>query len=240
MLRSRSRSGLVLQARTLLAGASPGLRLARLFWLLLAFPLSLESVPVAAQTGRSVKVVIEIRQQATQSRQGAQGSGGVVIQPGRAPRGAGGLAVEDTTTATTRSSGVFVLVQDGGQGTMMVSQDIPYPQVVSYYDYATGRSYVAQGVAWQSVGTGLAVRPTVLPNGQIRVRLTPWLSYITPGGGGTVELLDAATELVVPNGRRVQIGGATSSLHAVTRQILGVRQEPSSAETGITLTATLQ
>ena len=193
-----------------------------------------------AQTGRQVKVVIEIRQQGTQSRQGVQGSGGVSIQPGKAPRGAGGLAVDDTTTTTNRSSGVFVLVQDGEQGTMMVGQDIPYPQVAYYYDYATGKGYVAQGVAWQSVGTGLAVRPTVLPNGQIRVRLTPWLSYLTPGGGGTVELVDAATEVVVPNGRRVQIGGATSSLHSVTRQILGVRQEQSSGETGVVLTATLQ
>ena len=192
-----------------------------------------------AQSGRQVKVVIEIRQQGSQSRQGVQGGGAVVIQPGRSPRGAGGLGVDDTTT-TTRSSGVFVLVQDGGQGTMLVGQDIPYPQIAYYYDYASGRGYVAQGTAWQSVGTGLAVRPTVLANNQIRVRLTPWLSYLTPGGGGTVELVEAATELVVPNGRRVQIGGATSSLHSVTRQILGVRQEQSAAETGVTLTATLQ
>jgi hypothetical protein len=197
------------------------------------------AVPATAQTDRLVKVVIEIRQQGTQSRQSVQGRGGVVIQPGRSPRGAGGLAVDDTTT-TSRSSGVFVLVQDGGQGTMMVGQDIPYPQVVYYHDYATGKGYVAQGVAWQSVGTGLAVRPTVLPNGQIRVRLTPWLNYFTPGGGGTVELVDASTELVVPNGRRVEIGGATSNLHSVTRQILGVRHEQSSGETGIVLTATLQ
>lgn len=198
------------------------------------------SVGGIAQTGRQVKVVIEIRQQGSQSRQGVQGSGAVVIQPGRSPRGGGGLGVNDTTTTTTRSSGVFVLVQDGGQGTMMVGQDIPYPQVAYYYDYATGKGYVAQGVTWQHVGTGLAVRPTVLSNGEIRVRLTPWLSYVTPGGGGTVEFVDAATELVVPNGRRVEMGGATSSLHSVTRQILGVRQEQSSVETGITLTATLQ
>lgn len=198
------------------------------------------SLPVAAQTGRQVKVVIEIRQQGTQSRQGVQGSGSVIVQPGKSPRGAGGLAVDDTTTTTTRSSGVFVLVQDGGQGTMMVGQDIPYPQVAYYYEYATGKGYVAQGVAWQNVGTGLAVRPTVLADGRIRVRLTPWLSYITPGGGGTVEFVDAATEVVVPSGRRVQIGGATSSLHSVTRQILGVQHQQSSAETGIILTATLQ
>jgi hypothetical protein len=240
MLRSRSARSLDVRASTPHAGAVLGPRLAWLSTLLLAFTICIAAVPATAQTGRLVKVVIEIRQQGTQSRQSVQGSGGVIIQQGKSPRGAGGLAVNDTTTTITRSSGVFVLVQDGGQGTMLVGQDIPYPQVVYYHDYATGKGYVAQGVAWQSVGTGLAVRPTVLPNGQIRVRLTPWLSYITPGGGGTVELVDASTELMVPNGRRVQIGGATNNLHSVTRQILGVQREQSSGEAGIVLTATLQ
>jgi hypothetical protein len=79
------------------------------------------------------------------------------------------------------------------------------------------------------------VLPTVLPNNQIRLRLVPSLSYFTPDGGGTIELVEAATEVIVSNGRRVSLGGATSGLHSVTRQILGVREEQSSSETGITL-----
>ena len=98
---------------------------------------------------------------------------------------------------------------------------------------------MAQGVAWQRVGTGLAVRPTVLPGGQVKVRLAPWLSYFTPGGGGSIEPVEAATELVVPAGRRVQLGGATGELHSVTRRILGYHVRDVSSETAIFLTVTL-
>jgi hypothetical protein len=38
----------------------------------------------------------------------------------------------------------------------------------------------------------------------------------------------------------VQIGGASSSLHAVTRQVLGYRSEQSTQDTALTLTAIIQ
>lgn len=197
------------------------------------------SVPAEAQAGRMVKVVVETRQQGAQSRQGVQGSGGVIVQ-GRTPRARGALGVEDTTTRTTRTAGVFVLVMDGGAGSVLVAQEVPYTQVAYYHDYALGKGYVAQGTAWQQVGTSLIVRPTILSDKQIRLRLTPSLSYFTPGGSGTIELVEASTEIVVPNGRRVSLGGATAGMHSVTRQILGVREEQGSSEIGITLLATIE
>ena len=201
------------------------------------------AAPVAAQSGRQVKVLLEFKQQAQGSRQGAQGQGGIVVDERRGDprvRGRGGLAVEDTTTRVTRSSGLFTVVQDGGAGSIMVAQDVPYQQMAYYYDYATGKGYVAQGVAWQRVGTALAVRPLILPGNQIRVTLTPVISYFTPGGGGTIEVTEAATDVLVPSGGRLQIGGSTSSLHAITRQILGYGSQQSSQETALTLTATIQ
>ncbi len=89
-----------------------------------------------------------------------------------------------------------------------------------------------QGVAWPRVGTSLAVRPTVLPGGQVKVRLAPWLSHFTPGGGGSIQPVEAA-------GRRVQLGGATGELHSVTRRILGYHVRDVSSETAIFLTVTL-
>jgi type II secretory pathway component GspD/PulD (secretin) len=109
-----------------------------------------------------------------------------------------------------------------------------------YYDYATGKGHVAQGVAWQRVGTALLVRPLILPGNQIRVTLTPVISYFTPGGGGTIEVVEAATDVIVPNGGRLQFGGSIGSLHAITRQVLGYRSQQSSEETALTLTATIQ
>lgn len=201
------------------------------------------AAPAAPQSGRQVKVLIEFRQQAQGSRQGIQGQGGIIVEERRGDvrtRGRGSLAVEDTTTRVTRSSGLFTVVQDGGAGSIMVAQDVPYQQMAYYYDYATGKGLVAHGTAWQRVGTALAVRPVILAGNQIRVTLTPVLSYFTPAGGGTIEVVEAATELIVPNGGRLQIGGSTGSLHAVTRQVLGYRAQQSSEDTALTLTATIQ
>jgi len=201
------------------------------------------AAPASAQSTRQVKIVIEFQQQRQGSRQGVQGQGGVVVEQRRGDpraRGRGGLAVEDTTTRVTRSSGLFTLVQDGGVGSIMVAQDVPSPQLAYFHDYATGKGYVAQGVVWQRVGTALAVRPRILPGNQVRVTLTPVISYFTPGGGGAIEVVEAATDLIVPSGGRRQLGGSTGSLHAVTRQVLGYRTEQASEETVLTLTATIQ
>jgi len=205
--------------------------------------LAAAAAPGGAQSGRNVKVLLEFKQQTQASRQGVQGQGGLVVEERRGDprvRGRGGLAVEDTTTRVTRSSGLFTVVQDGGAGSIMVAQDVPSQQMAYYYDYATGKGHVAQGVAWQRVGTALAVRPVILPGNKVRVTLTPVISYFTPGGGGTIEVVEAASELIVPSGGRMQIGGNTGSLNAMTRQILGFSSQQSSEETALTLTATIQ
>jgi len=192
-----------------------------------------------AQSNRQVKVVLEFEQRGQQARQGAQGQGTVVIQDGKA-RGRGGLAVEDTTTRTTRTSGVFTVAQDGGTSSLMLASEVPYTVVTWFRDYATGQGYVSQSTAWQRVGTTLMVNPTILPTNQIRVRLVPQISYFTADSGGTVEFNEAAMETIVPNGRRMQIGGGTRGFNQVTRQILGFRDTQSSSESSFFLTATIQ
>ena len=209
----------------------------------LALLAGLGTAPSVAQSARQVKVVLEVKQQAQAARQGAQGRGAVIVEERRGDprvRGRGGLAVEESTTRVTRSSGLFTVVQDGGTGTIMVAQDVPSSQIAYFYDYATGKGYVGQGVAWQRVGTALTVRPVILPGNQVRVSLTPVISYVTSSGGGAIEVVEAATEVIVPSGGRMQIGGSTGSLHAVTRQVLGYQSQTSSDETALTLSATIQ
>ncbi len=197
------------------------------------------AIPAASQTGRQVKVVLEFQQKGLDSRQGVQGQGGVIVQDGKA-RGRGGIAAQDTTTRTTRSDGVFTIVQDGGTSSMMVASEVPYTVLSWFRDYATGQGYAAQATAWQRVGTTLVVRPTILPDGQIRVRLTPQVSYFSPQGDGSIEFNEAATEVIVPNGRAMRIGGSTRGINQVTRQILGYREQQSSGESSFILTATIQ
>lgn len=193
----------------------------------------------SGRESRNVKVVVEVRGQDVSDRHAVQGGGGVVVGP-RSARAGAGVAAGDTVTRTTRSSAIFVVVRSGEAGAVLVAQDVPHVHAAYLFDYAAGRGYVSREVAWQRLGTGLSVRPVLLPGGQIRLTLIPWLSWVTPGGGGRVELVEAATEVVVAAGRRTQIGGASGGLHAVTRRILGQVQERADADARIFVTATPQ
>jgi hypothetical protein len=201
------------------------------------------ALPVSSQAGRQVKVVLEFQQKSLDSRQGAQAQGGVMVRDGKGDTTArvrGGIAAQDTTTRTTRSDGVFTVVQDGGTSSMVVARDVPYTVLSWFRDYAAGKGYAEQATAWQRVGTTLIVSPTILPGGQIRVRLTPQVSYFSPQGDGSIEFNEAATEVIVPNGRSMRIGGGTRGINQVTRHILGYSEQQSSSESSFILTATVQ
>jgi type II secretory pathway component GspD/PulD (secretin) len=139
-----------------------------------------------------------------------------------------------------RSTGIFTVVQDGGESILSVATQVPYSQVAYYYNYAAGGGYIQSQIAFTNVGTSLRVDASVLPDNQIRVRLTPRISYFSPDRSGAIDFTEATTELVVPSGQPVSLGGSTSQIHEITRQILGYRDRVSSSETNLVLTATIQ
>lgn len=193
----------------------------------------------AAQSGKQVRVSFDFRQSSTQNRD-AVDAGGRVIITDRGARSSGGVGVDSTQRRVRTSTGIFTIVQDGGESTMLVASQVPYPQVTFYRDYLTGAGYVATGVQFRDVGTSLKVRAAILPGNQVRVRLTPTISWFSADGSGAIEVNEASTELVVPSGRPVVLGGATTQTHDLTRRILGYRASESSTETTMALTATIR
>jgi hypothetical protein len=196
--------------------------------------------PVAAQSGKQVKIVFEFRQAGTQSREAVEGSGRVVITDRGDTRSSGRVGVDSTQRRVRTTTSIFTVVQDGGESTLLVASQVPYPQVAFYRDYLTGARYVATGVQFKDVGTSLKVGATVLAGNQVKVRLTPTLSWISADASGVIEVTEASTELVVPSGRAVVLGGATTRTHALTRRILGYRASESGAETMMALTAIIR
>ena len=85
--------------------------------------------PVSAQGARTVKVVFEFRQEATASRDAAGASGRVVITERGGVRSSGRAGVESTERRVRQTTGIFTLVQDGGESTLLVASQVPYPQV---------------------------------------------------------------------------------------------------------------
>jgi len=200
----------------------------------------LATLPAPAQTPRNVRISVEFRQSGTTASQGGGASGGVIVteRGGVRPRGRAGAESREVRSRST--TGVFTLVQDGGEATLVVATQVPQAEVVFYRDYVTGQGYVASGVVFRDVGTSLKVRANVLPDRQVRVRLTPTISWFSADGAGTIELVEATTDVIVPNGRPVVLAGSTTETHAVTRQILGLGQQRTSGETLVVLTATTQ
>jgi Bacterial type II and III secretion system protein len=188
---------------------------------------------------RNVRVALQFESSSTNRVTGADPAGRVIVTR-RGVGGRGGLTVEDSRTRVRQTTSLFVVVQDGGEGRLLVATTVPYPQVAFFYDYATARGLVATGIQWEQVGTSLVVRPSILPDGTIRVRLTPHVTYLTATGGGEVEFAEASSDLRVPAGAPVALGGAEQQLSALTRQILGERASQASGQLTLTLLATVQ
>jgi hypothetical protein len=192
-----------------------------------------------AQTRRNIKVVLETRQLGTSDREGVQGSGSIVVRRGTV-RPSGRIAAGDRETTVERSSGIFTLVLDGSESILTVATRVPQSEAAYYYNYAVGLGYIERRVVFNEVGTSLRVGAAIISDGQIRLRLTPRVSYFSIDRPGAVDFTEGATDLIVPNGEAVAVGGSNSKLHEVTRQILGYKSRSSTDETNLTVTATVQ
>src|SRR4029453_9278017 len=191
------------------------------------------------QSRRQIKVLVESQQSGTQSQESLQGSGSVIIRKGNVYP-SGRVTGGDRQTTVQRSTGIFTLVQDGSESILSVATQVPYSQTAYYHNYALGSGYIQTQTVFTNVGTSLRVSASLLPDKQIRVRLTPRISYFSAERSGAIDFTEATTELIVPSGQPVSLGGSTTNMHEVTRQIVGYRDRTSSSETNLVLTATIQ
>jgi type II secretory pathway component GspD/PulD (secretin) len=192
-----------------------------------------------AQTRRHIKVLLNSQQTENVNREAVQGSGSVVIRRGTV-NPSGSIIANERQTNVKRTSGIFTLVLDGSESILSVATRVPRNQIGFYQNYALGTGYIERQIVFEDVGTSLRVNALILPDGQIKLRLTPRISYFSVQRPGAIDFTEAATELVVPDGQPVSLGGLTRSLHEVTRQILGYGGRSSGSETELTVTATIQ
>ena len=195
---------------------------------------------VAAQPlgSKQVRVTIEFRDTATSDSDALDGAGRVVITE-RGTRSLGRLGADSRTSHTTRTSGIFTIVQDGGESRLQVASRVPYEDARFYRDYLTGAGYLTRTISFENVGTSLKVRADIVGN-RVRLRLVPTVSYFSADGSGAIDMTDAATELEVESGKPVLIGGDTTDSNEVTRRILGYHSATSRRESSILLTAVVQ
>jgi len=195
--------------------------------------------PAGAQSPRHIKVLVDSQQRGKSSQQEVHGTGSIIIRRGGA-QPSGRVTAGDKQTTVQRSSGIFTLVQDGGESILSVATRVPQNQLSFYRDYASGIGYIDRQIIFTEVGTSLRVSASALADNQIRVRLTPRISYFSAERSGAIDFTEATTELIVPNGQPVSVAGSTTQIHELTRQILGYSERSSSSEANLVITATVQ
>jgi hypothetical protein len=203
-------------------------------WLILSYAANTYS-----QARRNIKVLLQTQQTGSSTRETLQGSSGVIIRRGTV-QPSGRIIANERQTTVQRSNGIFTLVLDGGESILSVAMRVPQSQIASYHDYATDVGYIERQILFNDVGTSLRVSALTLPDGQIKLRLTPRISYFSAERPGAIDFTEAASELIVPNGQPVSLGGSTANVHEITRQILGYRDRAGSSETSLVVTATVQ
>lgn len=208
-------------------------------WPLIAGPWAGAQTSLIPPPPGHVKVTVEFRQ-VSQSTQGGittqgTGPGGTVIQVD--PKGVTGSArvqIQESQRTVRRSVGSFLLVRDGGEGRLTVAEQVP--EVVWFQQYALSHNYITPAVILRQVGTALAVRPTLLPDRRIRLKITPQMSYRSDDGSGTIELVEAATEVVVQSGQPVTLGGSGGSGDVMRQFLLGYERVNRTGQVSIILT----
>jgi Flp pilus assembly secretin CpaC len=186
-----------------------------------------------------VKVTVEFRQVSQNSQGGVSvqgtGPGGTIVQID--PQGVTGSArvqIQESQRTVRRSVGSFLLIQDGGEGRLTVAEQVP--EVVWFQQYALAHNYITTAVIFQQVGTAFVVRPTILPNKRIRLRITPQISYKSDDGTGAIELVEASTEVVVQSGQPMTIGGSGGSGEVMRQFLLGYERANRTGQVSIVLT----
>lgn len=192
-----------------------------------------------AQTPRHIKVVLYSQQSESSNSGGIGGSGSVIIRRGTVSP-SGRVIANERQTTVQRNTGVFTLVLDGGESILTMATRVPHSQVNYYYNYALGIGAIERRIVFNDVGTSLKVHAATLPNGEIKLRLTPRISYFSSERPGAIDFTEAATEIIVPNGQVVSLGGVTSTMHEMTRQILGYQNRSSSDSSHLQVSATIQ
>ena len=126
------------------------------------------------------------------------------------------ITIEDRHRDQTSYSEYFVVTTSGSPAYIIAGKEIPYSEHWPSYhrQYAT----TVDTVIFQTVESGFEVTPTVIGN-NVHLRVVPRIAY-DDNPEGVVRFFGAQTELALPFGTWVEIGGTADQNNEVLKEIL--------------------
>jgi len=129
------------------------------------------------------------------------------------------IRISDTTGQSRQASEYSVQTTSGGTAYILTGKEIPYR--ATWRRYCQGDAACPDSVSYQKADSGMEVKAIIVGD-RANVEITPRLSYLEPNGRqGVVRYSAAATQLSVPLGQWVTIGGSDKKSSEVFREIIG-------------------
>lgn len=134
---------------------------------------------------------------------------------------------------TSGHSEAFVVAMSGSPAIIRTGKKIPYKHSSPFFrQHAPG----GETVAWQTVESGFEVTPTIAGDNVI-LKIVPRIAY-DDRDDAVIRFFEAQTELTVPFGQWVKIGGADNRQNEIFREILS--QWSSSGQTATDISVMVQ
>ncbi len=141
----------------------------------------------------------------------------------------GRLGASATRSRASSRDQMFIVVKSGTEGALVMGSDV----WVTRLGYWTPAGYVLLAER-EFVGRQLAVRPTILPGGQITIELWPRFSTRR---GRLIDVTQLATRVTVRDGQSLILGGLNTAGSEVAAALFSASSRERSSTSAIVLTA---
>jgi len=129
------------------------------------------------------------------------------------------VRISDSKGSGRQANEYIVHATSGSSAFILTGKEIPYRE--SWGRYCQGDAACPDSVSFQKVDTGMEVK-AIIAGDRANIEITPRLSHFRPNErGGIVRFSAAATQLTVPLGQWVTIGGVDKNSSGAFREIIG-------------------
>jgi type II secretory pathway component GspD/PulD (secretin) len=171
-----------------------------------------------------------LREQRALAARGRYSNDNVSVGVGRKKKDGVDISTQDRAYRGSSTSSAFVVAMSGSPAFICTGKEIPYRQGSAFF-----RRHAPGGgaVTWQSAESGFEVTPTVAGD-KVHLKIVPRIVY-DHREDAVVRFFGARTELTIPFGQWVEIGGTADQQNEIVREILSWNQSSGQSASTISI-----